>query len=239
MVLAIVGAVVAAMVLLELLRLIIGDLYEWMASHAKVKGEIQEIKRTTEKLVAANRENGRLRDQRTAVRFRQSTDLQRLEKECEQFEQRRVEVWHRLGEAPAKGLSLYVAEINNNALRNGVVSGINAICPLWRHVNRARIWARNDRDARTSLQQEFALADGFSIDNLRQAAQPTAAPAAGKATLGQTVPAPGPAFEAGLGMPSTPPTPSDGRFTAAPPAGADVSKAGARPVPGLTRPTSR
>ncbi|TWB35905.1 hypothetical protein [Nitrospirillum pindoramense] len=167
-ILAIVGAILAGVLLMELLRLVISDVYELLARHAKVKQEIQQIQRTAEKLAVANRDTTRVRDQRIAQRFRDTSALQRLEKECEEFERRRVEVWHDLGPPSATGMALYSADIANSALTNGVVAGMETICPLWRHLHRARVWARTEMDARTALQNEFALADGFTVTNLRQ-----------------------------------------------------------------------
>ncbi|WP_148293887.1 hypothetical protein [Azospirillum sp. B4] len=166
-ILTIVGGTLAGLVLLELLRVIIGDIYEWIARHANVKREIHQIRRLAEKVMAANREAGRVRDQRIAMRFRETSTLQRLEAECEQFESRRIEVWHDLGGPTASGQTLYSADISNSALKNGVVAGMATICPLWRHLHRARIWARTEMEARTALQQEFSLADGFTVTNLR------------------------------------------------------------------------
>lgn len=189
-VLTIVGGTLAAVVVLELLRFVIGDVYEWIARHAKTKAEIQQIRRQAEKVMAANREAGRVRDQRIAMRFRETSTLQRLEAEREQFESRRVEVWHDLGGPTATGQTLYSADITNSALKNGVIAGMESICPLWRHLHRARIWARTEMEARTGLQQEFSLADGFTVTNLRpvQGAAPSAGPqgaAANQATPSQ------------------------------------------------------
>jgi hypothetical protein len=167
-ILTIVGAILAGVLLLELLRLVINDVYEMIARHAKVKKEIQQIRRLAEKVVAANRDTVRVRDQRVAQRFRETSNLQRLEKECEEFERRRIEVWHDLGGPSASGLALYSADISNSALTNGVVSGMESICPLWRHLHRARIWARTEMEARTALQEEFALGDGYTVTNVRQ-----------------------------------------------------------------------
>lgn len=176
-IITIVGAILAGVVLLELLRLVINDVYEMIARHAKVKKEIDQIRRTAEKVAAANRDTVRVRDARIALRFRETSNLQRLEKECEEFERRRVEVWHDLGGPSASGLALYSADISNSALTNGVVAGMESICPLWRHLHRARVWARTEMEARTALQQEFALADGYSVTNVRQV-QGSSAPGA-------------------------------------------------------------
>ncbi|MEA1651508.1 hypothetical protein UAJ10_21145 [Nitrospirillum sp. BR 11164] len=167
-VLSVAGAVVAAIALLEVLRLVIVDIYEWAAKYRRIKYEIQQTRRTTENLWATNRANAALRDRRNAERFRLNTILHRMEQEREELERRRVEVWHEVGDATLDD-QLYLADLNNRSLMERAAAGMEEICPIWRYTHRVRVWAGNERQARSRLLLAFSPKDGFSVNNLRAA----------------------------------------------------------------------
>ncbi|TWB35902.1 hypothetical protein [Nitrospirillum pindoramense] len=167
-VLSVAGAVLAAVALLEVLRLVIVDIYEWAAKYRWIKYEIQQTRRTTENLWAQNRANAMVRDRNNAERFRLNTILHRMQQECEELERRRVDVWHEVGDATLDD-QLYLADLNNRSLMERAAAGAEEICPLWRYTHRARVWAGNERQARSRLLLAFGPKDGFTINNLRAA----------------------------------------------------------------------
>ncbi|MDE1148431.1 MAG: hypothetical protein PW843_17735 [Azospirillaceae bacterium] len=167
-VLSIAGAVLAAVGLLEVLRLVITDIYEWAAKYRSIQYETQQARRTTEKLWSQNRAATILRERQNSERFRLNTILHRMEQECEDLERRRVEVWHEVGEATLDD-QLYLADLYNRTLTDRAAAGVEEICPLWRYTHRVRIWGGNERQARSRLLLAFNPKDGFSIGNLRAA----------------------------------------------------------------------
>ncbi|WP_044562648.1 hypothetical protein [Azospirillum sp. B4] len=167
-VLSVAGAVLAAIALLEVLRLVITDIYEWAAKYRSIKYEIHQTRRTTENLWAQNRASAILRDRRNSERFRLNTILHRMEQECEDLERRRVEVWHEVGDATLDD-QLYLADLTSRSLMERAAAGAEDICPIWRYTHRARIWAGNERQARSRLLLAFSPKDGFTINNLRAA----------------------------------------------------------------------
>lgn len=172
-VLSIAAACLVAAVVLELLRLVLPDIYEWAADHAKVRAEIGEAKRHLARTLTSNREQGALRDRRNAERFRLKSQLSRTEMALAALERDRIEVWHELGE-PVLGDQLYVGRVGHRQMAATSHKDFDSAPVIWRYGNGVRIWAAQERAARARLHATFPAADGYSTSELTPV--PMAAP---------------------------------------------------------------
>lgn len=159
------AACLVAIVLLEMLRVVIPDVYEWVADHAKVKRETREGQAALERLMAVNRENAAQRDRRSAERFRMKSQLARLEMTLSAVERDRVEVWHELGRQGVAD-SLYTARVANRTLADQSGRDFDSAPSIWRYTNNVRIWAAGERPARQMLTAEFSPDSGFAVQEL-------------------------------------------------------------------------
>jgi len=156
------AACLVAIVLLEMLRVVIPDIYEWVADHDKVRRETKEGQATLEKLMARNREQGALRDRRNAERFRMKSQMARLEMTLAAVERDRVEVWHELGRQGVAD-NLYTARVANRILADQSNREFDSAPCIWRYTNNIRIWAAGERPARQMLAAEFPADSGFAV----------------------------------------------------------------------------
>lgn len=156
------AACLVAIVLVEMLRVVIPDIYEWVADHDKVKRETKEGQAALEKLMARNREHGALRDRRNAERFRMKSQLARLEMTLAAVERDRVEVWHELGRQGVAD-NLYTARVANRILGDQSNREFDSAPCIWRYTNNIRIWAAGERPARQMLAAEFPTDSGFAV----------------------------------------------------------------------------
>lgn len=159
------AACLVAVVLLEMLRVIIPDVYEWVADHNKIKREIKDAKANLDKTLARNAENGALRDRRNAERFRMKSQLSRLEMTLGAVERDRVEVWHELGQQ-VLGDSLFTARAANRRLADLTTKDFDSAPCIWRYSNQIRIWAGSERAARQMLATEFPADAGFAVTDI-------------------------------------------------------------------------
>jgi hypothetical protein len=165
--LSIAAACLVAAVTLELLRVIIPDIYEWFADHRKVREEILDAKRNIEKLTARNREQGASHDRKNAERFRLKSTLSRAEVALSQLERERFEVWHELGESTVAD-QLFVCKVYNRLLADKSQRDADGAPAIWRFGSSVRIWAQQDRAARSRLQSVFPQQENFSFGELTQ-----------------------------------------------------------------------
>ena len=159
------AACLVAIVLLEMLRVVIPDIYEWVADHHKVKREMREAQVALEKLMARNRENAAQRDRRNAERFRMKSQLARLEMTLGAVERERVEIWHELGRQGVAD-SLYTARVANRLLADQAQRDFDSAPVIWRYTNNVRIWAPGERSARQMLTTEFPADSGFAVQEV-------------------------------------------------------------------------
>lgn len=159
------AACLVAIVLVEMLRVVIPDVYEWVADHDKVRRETREGQATLEKLMARNREQGAHRDRRNAERFRMKSQLARLEMTLGAVERDRVEVWHELGRQGVAD-SLYTARVANRILADQSNRDFDSAPTIWRYTNQVRVWAAGERPARQLLVAEFSPDSGFAVQEL-------------------------------------------------------------------------
>jgi hypothetical protein len=184
-ILSIAAACLVAAVLLEMLRVILPDLYQWVADHAKVQAEIKTTKRALAATLDKNREMTAVRDRRSAERFRLKSQLSRTEMTLAGLERDRVEVWHELGD-PGVGENLYVARVGHRMLADRSQKDFDSAPSIWRYGNAARIWAGNDRSARARLQAAFPAADGYSTGEPTLVMSARATPDGGGAPRGDS-----------------------------------------------------
>ncbi|OYQ34231.1 hypothetical protein CHU95_12335 [Niveispirillum lacus] len=159
------AACLVAIVLLEMLRVVIPDIYEWVADHEKVKRETREAQAALEKLLARNRENAAQRDRRNAERFRMKSHVSRLEMTLSAVERDRVEVWHELGRQGVAD-SLFSAGVANRLLAEQAQRDFDSAPVIWRYTNTVRIWAPGERSARQMLATEFPADSGYAVQDL-------------------------------------------------------------------------
>lgn len=159
------AACLVAIVLLEMLRVVIPDIYEWLADHNKVKRETRDAQAALEKLMARNQENAAQRDRRNAERFRMKSQLARLEMTLAAVERDRVEVWHELGRQGVAD-SLYSARVANRLLADQAQRDFDSAPVIWRYINNVRIWAPGERSARQMLTTEFPADSGFAVQDV-------------------------------------------------------------------------
>lgn len=158
-------ACVASAGVVEMLRVIVPDVYEWLADHRKVKREIRENQATAEKLIARNREQAAIRDRRNAERFRMKSQLARLEMTLAAVERDRVEVWHELGQQGVAD-QLFTSRVANRRIAEQSTRDFDSAPSIWRYTNNVRIWAPADRPARQLLAAEFPSESGYAIQEL-------------------------------------------------------------------------
>ncbi|MFV3129383.1 hypothetical protein [Niveispirillum sp. KHB5.9] len=159
------AACLVAIVLLEMLRVVIPDVYEWVADHDKVRRETREAQAALEKLMAHNREHAAHRDRRNAERFRMKSQLSRLEMTLGAVERDRVEVWHELGRQGVAD-SLYTGRVANRMLADQAQRDFDSAPTIWRYTNNVRVWAPGERNARQMLATEFPADSGFALQEL-------------------------------------------------------------------------
>jgi hypothetical protein len=159
------AACLVAIVLVEMLRVVIPDIYEWVADHDKVRRETKEGQAALEKLTARNREQGAQRDRRNAERFRMKSQMARLEMTLAAVERDRVEVWHELGRQGVAD-NLYTARVANRLLADQSNREFDSAPCIWRYTNNIRIWAAGERPARQILTTEFPTDSGFAVADL-------------------------------------------------------------------------
>lgn len=163
------AACLVAIVLLEMLRVVIPDIYEWVADHEKVRREIREGQAMLEKLMARNVEQAAQRDRRNAERFRMKSQLSRLEMTLGAVERDRVEVWHELGTQGVAD-SLYTARVVNRILADQTSRDFDSAPGIWRYTNNVRVWAAGERQARQALAAEFPADSGYAVQEITFAA---------------------------------------------------------------------
>lgn len=159
------AACLVAAVLLEMLRVVIPDIYEWVADHNKIKREITAARTSLDRVMAGNREQTALRDRRNAERFRMKSQLSRLEMTVAAVERDRVRVWHELGRQRIAD-SAYQARIANRKLAEAAARDFDSAPVIWRYANHARVWAPNDRAARLLLATAFPADEGYVVDQI-------------------------------------------------------------------------
>lgn len=159
------AACLVAMVLLEMLRVVIPDIYEWVADHEKVRRETREGQVALDKLMARNREQAGHRDRRNAERFRMKSQLSRLEMMLGAVERDRVEIWHELGRQGVAD-SLFTARVTNRMLADKAQRDFDSAPIIWRYTNNVRVWAGNERTVRQMLAMEFPTESGFTLQEL-------------------------------------------------------------------------
>lgn len=159
------AACLVAIVLLEMLRVVIPDIYEWVADHDKVKREIKEGQAALEKLMARNREQAAHRDRRNAERFRMKSQLARLEMTLGAVERDRVEIWHDLGHQGVAD-NLYTARVANRILADQAQRDFDSAPVIWRYTNNVRVWAPGERPVRQMLTTEFPPDSGYAVQEV-------------------------------------------------------------------------
>lgn len=159
---AIAAACLVGVVVLEMIRFVLPEVYAWIADHEKVKREIREGRVLLEKLQQENKEQAGLRDRRNAERFRLKSQMSRVEMMLVAAEKARAEVWHELGQQMI-GDTLFVAKLANRRLADMVQRDFDSAPVVWRYDNAVRIWASTEQRARQMLAAEFPVRDGYSI----------------------------------------------------------------------------
>lgn len=186
-ILSIAAALLVAAVMLEMLRLIIPDVYEWVADHQKIKREIKEARSTLEKLLARNQDQAAVRDRKNAERFRLKSQLSRAEVTLGALIRERVEVWHELGEQVV-GDQLYIARVLHRLNADKSAKDFDSAPLIWRFTNNVRIWAQGERAARARLHAAFPAAEGYSTSEItlvQGASKPAETAAAGSMGAGR------------------------------------------------------
>ena len=184
------AACCAAAILIEALRFVIPEIYEWMAGHDRVRLETLEARRTAESLLARNREQAALRDRRNAERFRLKASLGRVEVALACVEKERIEIWHDLGDQTVAD-TLFLARVTNRQAGERAQRDFDLAPFIWRYTNTIRIWAANDRIARAYLEQCYPKDDGYAWSEPVAASASAAAaagPAASSSFAARTVP---------------------------------------------------
>lgn len=164
-ILSLAAACLVGTVVLELLRVVLPDIYEWFADHAKVLREIKETGPLLERTLAQNMEQGALRDRRNAERFRLKSQLSRLEVMLTGAERDRVQVWHHLGQQ-AIGDSLFVARLDNKRLADVSHKDFDSAPVIWRYQNQIRVWAPSEHQARQLLANAYPPQEGYTLREL-------------------------------------------------------------------------
>lgn len=169
------AACLVAAVLLEMLRVVIPDIYEWVADHHKIKREIKMARTSLERVMAGNREQTALRDRRNAERFRMKSQLSRLEMTLSTVERDRIQVWHELGHQGVAD-SAFQVRVANRRLAEAATRDFDSAPVIWRYANHVRVWAPHDRAARMLLNSTFPADQGYVVDQVTLASgQPGAA----------------------------------------------------------------
>ncbi|WP_119678981.1 hypothetical protein [Indioceanicola profundi] len=179
-VLSLAAACLAAAIVMELLRIVLPDIYEWIADYAAIKVEITRTRNLTVRTLEGNRRQAVLRERRNAERFRLKSKLSRTEMTLAALESDRVEVLHELGEA-ALGSQLFIARVSHRRFADASHKDFDSAPCIWRYGNVVRIWASQERAARSMLQSAFPAAKGYSVGEMTQvqvAAKPMVRPAA-------------------------------------------------------------
>lgn len=161
-ILAIAAACLVGVVVLEMIRFVLPEVYAWIADHEKVKREIREGRALLEKLYQQNQEQAGLRDRRNAERFRLKSQMSRLEMMLAAAEKARAEVWHELGQQVI-GDTLFVAKLGNRRLADMAQRDFDSAPVIWRYDNSVRIWAPTEQRARQMLAAEFPSRDGYAV----------------------------------------------------------------------------
>jgi hypothetical protein len=164
-ILSLAAACLVGVVVLELLRVVVPDIYEWVADHAKIQREIKEARPMLERTLAQNMDQGALRDRRNAERFRMKSQLSRLEMMLMAAERERVQVWHHLGQQ-AIGDSLFCAKMENRKLADLSAKDFDSAPIIWRYHNQIRVWAPSEHQARLMLTNAFPPQEGFVVREL-------------------------------------------------------------------------
>lgn len=169
------AASLVAAVILELLRVVIPDIYEWVADHQKIRREIGEGQVALARLRDVNRVQGAQRDRRNAERFRMKSQLSRLEMTLAAVERERVEVWHELGQQGVAD-QLFTARLTNRRLADQSAREFDSAPVIWRYGNNVRVWAPAERVARQMLAAAFPGDDGFLVQDIMSAGRAVARP---------------------------------------------------------------
>jgi len=174
-ILSIAAACMAAAAILELLRVVIPDVYEWAADHHKIRSEIRQTRSAIEKTLENTRQLAALRDRRNAERFRLKSTLNRNEMQLATLERERLDIWHELGE-PVVGETLFIARVSHRIKADRASKDFDSAPVTWRFTNLVRIWAANDRQARVKLQEAFPAAEGYSTSDVAPVQGPQKSP---------------------------------------------------------------
>lgn len=161
------AACLVAAALLEMLRVVIPDIYEWVADHEKIKRETKAARTSLERVLADNREQTAVRDRRNAERFRMKSQLSRLEMMLAAVERDRIQIWHELGrQGIADGV--YQARVSNRRLAETAARDFDSAPVIWRYANHIRVWAPSDRAARLLITDAFPAGDGYGVEDVVQ-----------------------------------------------------------------------
>lgn len=174
-ILSVAAAALTAAVLMEMLRVVIPDIYEWLADYRKVRQEIRETEQALNRLLTANMEQAALRDRRNAERFRLKSNFSRIEMQLQTLERDRTEFWHELGEQ-SLGENLYTARVLHRGFADLSTRDFDSAPVIWRHTNNVRIWAPSDRQARQRLMTAFPSEAGYSTSEVTLVAAAAAVP---------------------------------------------------------------
>lgn len=158
-------ASLVGIVVLELIRVVLPDLYAWMADHKQVQKEIREGRVMLERMTAQARDLASQRDRKNAERFRLKSQLSRVEMTLGSLERERVEVWHEIGRQLV-GEGLYIAGVNNPKLGDMAKRDFDQAPVIWRYGNRVRVWAPTEHKARTLLATTFPTQEGYNVLDL-------------------------------------------------------------------------
>ncbi|MFV3076426.1 hypothetical protein [Niveispirillum fermenti] len=169
------AASLVAAVILEMLRVVIPDIYEWVADHQKIRREIAEGQVALARLRETNRVQAAHRDRRNAERFRMKSQLSRLEMTLAAVERERVEVWHERGQQGVAD-QLFTARLANRRLADQSARDFDSAPVIWRYGNNIRVWAPAERVARQMLSAAFPADDGFMILDFASAGSTAARP---------------------------------------------------------------
>ncbi|HYC01755.1 MAG TPA: hypothetical protein VED40_00590 [Azospirillaceae bacterium] len=160
-ILSLAAACCAAAILIEALRFVIPEIYEWVAGHDRVRLETVEARKTAEALLIRNREQAALRDRRNTERFRLKASLGRVELALAAVEKERIEIWHDLGDQTVAD-TLFLARVTNRQAAEKAQRDFDLAPFVWRYTNNVRIWAVNDKVARAYLEQCYPKDEGYA-----------------------------------------------------------------------------
>lgn len=172
---AIAAGCMVAVVIVELLRFAITDIYEWIADYRSVLRETKEARSSIERFSATSRDLIVIRDRKNAERFRLKSSLSRWEMERAGLERARIEFWHELGQRTI-GDQPFVARVQNRPMADQSLRAYDSAPVIWRYGNQVRIWAQSERMAQHMLTTAFPPMDGYAHGDIVLEQAPGATP---------------------------------------------------------------